>query len=417
MLSALRGASASLFTLTMDPTIIKTLLDSQERAYKSAMELVVKQMNDQMRKLEGTVSDLTTSLEFTQREVDDLKSTVKIYEKEKLEANAKIEKLTDVIESSSFKMKELEERINYQDDYSRRNNIRISGVEEMSGETWEQTATSVTSLLDDKLQLPGLALERAHRVGMRRGAEPRAIVARFTHFSDREAVMRNARKLKGTSIFLNDDLCPASQSIKSAQMPLLKQARAQGKIAYFIRTRLVVKERRNGEPMARHAAHVGDTGRGPQLAEDGDAARGLGVAVVPGGALSGVASVAAASAVGAAPAAAGAAAAGAVAGAAAVGGVAAADAVGASAGAAAAGVADAAGAVAGAAVADAAAAAGAAGVSAGAAAAGAAAVAVGDGGDSFPPLQTPRSLGSRPRAAPCGAKPKDNRNLRSGARK
>ena len=117
------------------------------------------------------------------------------------------------------------------EDYGRRN-IRITGMEERrGGETWEQTAAMVLSLLDDKMQLPGLELERAHRVGQRRDARPRPIVACFSRYSDREAVMRSARKLKGINIYLNDNLCAASQAIKNAQMPELKQARAQETIA------------------------------------------------------------------------------------------------------------------------------------------------------------------------------------------
>lgn len=39
-------------------------------------------MNDQIYKLEGKISDLTSSLEFTQREVDDLKHNAKDHDKE-----------------------------------------------------------------------------------------------------------------------------------------------------------------------------------------------------------------------------------------------------------------------------------------------------------------------------------------------
>ena len=50
-------------------------------------------------------------------------------------------------------IKELEERINHQEDYSRRKNIRISGMEERgSTETWEQTAVAVTTLLEEKME-------------------------------------------------------------------------------------------------------------------------------------------------------------------------------------------------------------------------------------------------------------------------
>lgn len=191
----------------MESSLFKTMLESQERAYNTAMEMVMKQMKDHIKQLEGKVSDLATSLEFTQREVDDLKSQNKDHEKERKAAKLETDKLTEQVE----KIKELEERINYQGDYSSRKNVRISGIEECDGsETWEQTATSITSMLQDKMQLPGLVLERAHRVGPSRDAKPRTIVARFSRYCDRESVMRNASKLKGTNIFVNDDLCPAS---------------------------------------------------------------------------------------------------------------------------------------------------------------------------------------------------------------
>lgn len=131
------------------------------------------------------------------------------------------------INSTKSEIKDLEVRCNYLDDYSRRHNIRISGVEEQSGgESWEQTAAKVLSILEDKLQLPGLELERAHRVGQRRDSRPRTIVARFSRYRDRAAAMRNARKLKGTNIYLNDDLCAASLATRNTQMPQLKEAKA-----------------------------------------------------------------------------------------------------------------------------------------------------------------------------------------------
>ncbi|KAK3892147.1 hypothetical protein Pcinc_003983 [Petrolisthes cinctipes] len=194
------------------------MLESQERAYKTAMEMVVNQMNDQIKKLEGKVSDLTVSLEFTQREVDELKSDIK-----------------EQTKSSHEKIKQLEERINYQEDYSRKKNVRISGVEERDGnETWEQSH-----------------------------GKPRTIVARFSRYCDRETAMRNARKLKGTNIFLDDDLCPASQAIKNAQMPQLKQAKAQGKVAFFRHTKLIIRERYNvGAAAGRGRQPTGDTDEG-----------------------------------------------------------------------------------------------------------------------------------------------------------
>lgn len=115
---------------------------------------------------------------------------------------------------------------NYQEDYSRRNNLQIIGIREQPGETWEKRAIQVSKILEGKLELPNIELERAHRVGQRFDDRNRPIIARFAMYCDHEAVVRNVSNLRGTRIYVNEDLCPASQNIRKAQIPLLKQARS-----------------------------------------------------------------------------------------------------------------------------------------------------------------------------------------------
>ncbi|XP_063850047.1 uncharacterized protein LOC135094155 [Scylla paramamosain] len=55
--------------------------------------------------------------------------------------------------------------------------------------------------------------------------------------------MRNARKLKGSEIYIDEDLCPASQEIRKSQIPLMKKARKEGKIPFFRHTRLIIKDK------------------------------------------------------------------------------------------------------------------------------------------------------------------------------
>lgn len=143
-----------------------------------------------------------------------------------------------------MQIKALEDRCNYQEDYSRRNNLRVSGVAERpGGETWEQTAVLVKSLFLQQLQLSDVTIERAHRTGKPSPQGHRTIVVRFATFTDRELVMRNTNKLSGTKIYINEDLCPASQTILRSQLPQLKKARSEGKVAFFRHTTLVIKEK------------------------------------------------------------------------------------------------------------------------------------------------------------------------------
>ncbi|KAK3881888.1 hypothetical protein Pcinc_013713 [Petrolisthes cinctipes] len=180
----------------MDLDAVKVLLESQERTFRSALELVVEQWKERIRLVEGKMTDLTKSLEFSQAEILDLKNNEKVLQKLNKEKQVAVEELQS-------RVAELNHRLNYQEDYTRRNNLRISGLKEQPvGETWEQTAVNVSKILEDKLQLPSVNLERAHRVGPAAAAASshhRTVVVRFRNFSDREAAIRNASKLKGTA--------------------------------------------------------------------------------------------------------------------------------------------------------------------------------------------------------------------------
>ena len=140
--------------------------------------------------------------------------------------------------------KALKERIDDLEDRSRRNNLRFEGLEETSEENWEQTAEKVSKLLKDKLQIrERVEIERAHRVGKKSPGQSRTIVAKFLRFSDRDKILQNSKNLKGTNVYINEDLSEASLHKRKELLPQLKQARAAGKIAYFSHTRLIIKDK------------------------------------------------------------------------------------------------------------------------------------------------------------------------------
>ncbi|XP_063849645.1 uncharacterized protein LOC135093910 [Scylla paramamosain] len=58
--------------------------------------------------------------------------------------------------------------------------------------------------------------------------------------------MRNVTKLRGTQIYINEDLCPASQEIKKSQIPKLEQTKSEDKVAYFRHTKLITKDKTIG---------------------------------------------------------------------------------------------------------------------------------------------------------------------------
>ncbi|KAK3889929.1 hypothetical protein Pcinc_006083 [Petrolisthes cinctipes] len=96
----------------MEIEAIKVLLEAQNNSFKSALDVIVEQLNSRIKGTEETVRDLTRSLEFSQAEVKDLQSQV-------IELVKKDNINKDIMETLKRKICELEQRSNYQEDYNR----------------------------------------------------------------------------------------------------------------------------------------------------------------------------------------------------------------------------------------------------------------------------------------------------------
>lgn len=109
----------------MDSSVLKTLLETQNQAYRGALEVFMKDIGDKVNQSQTMIHDLKQSLEFTQKEVDDLKLQLNQVKQERNNDQAQIAKLTRDLQTSNNSLKELNERANYQEDYNRRNNLHF----------------------------------------------------------------------------------------------------------------------------------------------------------------------------------------------------------------------------------------------------------------------------------------------------
>ena len=92
------------------------------------------------------------------------------------------------------------------EDRSRRCNLRIDGVTEKKGETWEQCEEEIQNIFKEKLGIKNINIERAHRSkGKTSSNKPRTIVCKLLSYKQKKEVLKNAKKLKGSNIFINED--------------------------------------------------------------------------------------------------------------------------------------------------------------------------------------------------------------------
>ncbi len=120
--------------------MIKLLLSIQDQAYRDALEMMMR-VFDEMGSLRSTADELRRSIEFIQAEVDDLRNEIKKLEKEKEADKTTIQELKQQCQLAGENIDVLDDLCNYLDDYSRQNNVHITGLEEWpGGQTWGQTA-------------------------------------------------------------------------------------------------------------------------------------------------------------------------------------------------------------------------------------------------------------------------------------
>jgi hypothetical protein len=112
-------------------------------------------------------------------------------------------------EEAAAREQVLESRIDDQEQYHRRNNVRVFGVPEAGG---EDVTAVITGLFSDKLdlQIDTSLIDRCHRVGRvpapGESRRPRPILIKFISYQTRRDVLSVRRRLKGTSITIREDL-------------------------------------------------------------------------------------------------------------------------------------------------------------------------------------------------------------------
>ena len=93
--------------------------------------------------------------------------------------------------------------INKQEDYSRRDNMVISGIVEKQGEDCRNICAS---LFKSVFEMDNVEVVHAHRLGPN-SVRNRKLIVRFKYFEDKQKIMRNRKNLKARSpgVYVEDD--------------------------------------------------------------------------------------------------------------------------------------------------------------------------------------------------------------------
>ncbi|CAB4011268.1 Hypothetical predicted protein [Paramuricea clavata] len=87
-----------------------------------------------------------------------------------------------------------------------------------------------------------IKIDQAHRVGRKRDGrrKPRAIVAKFNFFPDREKIRFNAKKLRGTKIGISEQFPEEIEKVRQTLYPEMRRAKAAKQRVRLVRDKLYI---------------------------------------------------------------------------------------------------------------------------------------------------------------------------------
>ena len=212
-----QGSAGSDISICTDD-VFATALESPN--CKDILFMTLKNLDSQMKEIhalsqenkesnikgECHLAGVAESISLMNEKFEDINKKFDNYEKERKEKEKEIKDLKEKVLILSNEKKDLEQIIDRQEQYSRRNCILIHGVKE---EQNEDTDNVVVKLIKDNLEedVDLTELDRSHRIGKKKAnGKARPIIVKFARYNVRRKVFYNKKKLKGKNISITESL-------------------------------------------------------------------------------------------------------------------------------------------------------------------------------------------------------------------
>ncbi|CAN7942572.1 unnamed protein product, partial [Ixodes pacificus] len=185
-------------------------------------------LEDVMIKLNAMGSELKeikTNQQTTSIRLDNIEASLKelgMMQKKLDTCVAKVQALETSLNDLKIKYDDLENR-------SRRNNLIIYGIEESGRNDSSTLEARVTKeIIEDRLQLQPVPIERIHRIGKFSPEKPRPVILKLLDFRDKMKILRNCQKLKGSKFSINEDFSKNVQELRKKLLERTKQNKTSG---------------------------------------------------------------------------------------------------------------------------------------------------------------------------------------------
>nr|XP_047125257.1 uncharacterized protein LOC124807423 [Hydra vulgaris] len=228
------------------------LLKEQEKNFAKITSANMKIFTERLDKLELDLSTNKIKTSNIEKDVEEIKESLNFQEELTKQKIAEINKRTEseikhLYEQKRFEsiketnaIKNISEKLVDLENRSRRNNLRIEGVNELPGETWNDCEKIVKDIFSKKLKIPNeIIIERAHRSGPKKVGKHRTIFIKLLktpnnlhkNYNDKKRILFNSKNLRGTGIFINEDFAKETIETRKRLWGEVLNLRKEGKYA------------------------------------------------------------------------------------------------------------------------------------------------------------------------------------------
>ena len=238
-------------------SVLKQVMDTQEKAFKSAIKILIEDVKSEVKDIRKEIEELKLSVKFMSGKYDDVKEKIV---KADNEINGVYAQIKSINKEMNDGFEDLEWKQEYLENQSRRNNIKITGVQEDDTEkTWDDTEMIVQKMIREKLGIEeDVKIERAHRVGKKlksrvpprqdgsaslSSGSSRPIIAKIQSWKTKETILKVARKKRPKGIQFMGDFSRRTLERRASKIPEMLEARKKGKTAFMVMDKLIIYDR------------------------------------------------------------------------------------------------------------------------------------------------------------------------------
>ena len=203
----------------------------QEIMQNSVTKTDIKTIDTKISSIDNRIQAAISNASEALQTAKEAKSTAEETDANLKKVNDELTQVKNDRDLALNKLSNMNEKMNKLDAYIRRENLIFEGIQPRPN---EDCGAILKEIFRDKLQIDNadaIHLQRVHRMPSSKKIKP--IICRFLSFPDRQKVWGARRNLKGSNIFINEDLPIEYLQRRSKLYPALKKARELKKLAFF----------------------------------------------------------------------------------------------------------------------------------------------------------------------------------------